>query len=270
MAGGNFQTNDWALILGGSSGIGLACAKELADHGMSLCVAHRDLRGAMARIEPDFEKIRATAPRFCAVNGNALEAAGRQRVLSVLREEMGGQGRIKLLLHSIAQGNLKPLLAARREGPEPELEPEDLAATIEAMGTSLFTWVRDLHRENLFAPQASVLSFTSEGSSRSWPGYAAVSAAKAALESVSRSIAVEFGRQGIRCNVIQSGICDTPALRHIPGSERMKEFALSRHPLGRLTTPEDIAGFVYLMCQPEAAWVNGAVLCVDGGESISG
>ena len=58
-----FSRSDWALILGGSSGFGLATAHKLAAHGMSLCLVHRDRRGAMARIEPEFEAIRATGVR---------------------------------------------------------------------------------------------------------------------------------------------------------------------------------------------------------------
>jgi NAD(P)-dependent dehydrogenase (short-subunit alcohol dehydrogenase family) len=86
---------------------------------------------------------------------------------------------------------------------------------------------------------------------------------------LSRSLAAELAPRGIRCNVIQAGVTDTPALRRIPGADQMKAFARGRNPFGRLTTPEDVANFIYLMSLPEAAWVNGAVLCVDGGESVS-
>jgi NAD(P)-dependent dehydrogenase (short-subunit alcohol dehydrogenase family) len=97
-----------------------------------------------------------------------------------------------------------------------------------------------------------------------------VAAAKVALESVSRSIAVEMAHFGIRSNVIQAGVTDTPALRMIPGSAQLKAHARTRNPFGRLTTPEDVANMIFLLSLPEAAWVTGEVIRVDGGEAVSG
>jgi len=308
-----FERDAWALILGGSSGFGLATAKKLAREGMSVCVVHRDRRGAMARIEVEFAEIRACGGGFLALNLDALALEGRKQVLDELAAAMG-DGKVRLLMHSIAFGNLKPLAplssrvrspaavgldklatatgltrdalqAAVREAFEggavalrglipPEfgdalLEDEDMARTIHAMGTSLLTWVQDVFGRSLFAADARVLGLTSEGNQIAWRGYAAVSAAKAALESVSRSIALELGPHGIRSNIIQAGVTDTPALRLIPGSDAMRAAAVARNPLGRLTRPEDVAGFVSLMCTDEAGWVNGALLVVDGGERIA-
>ncbi|HEY0838556.1 MAG TPA: SDR family oxidoreductase, partial [Vulgatibacter sp.] len=204
-------------------------------------------------------------------NVDALAPSGRELVLSGLAASMGGSGKVRVLLHSIALGNLKPLARSRfADDGDLLLDDDDFAGTIYAMGTSLASWVRALHERGLFADDARVLSLTSEGNEVAWRGYAAVSAAKAALEAVSRSIAVEFAPWGIRANVIQPGVTDTRALRMIPGSEAMKASALRRNPFGRLTTPEDVAGVVALMCTPEARWVNGAVLRVDGGERIGG
>jgi NAD(P)-dependent dehydrogenase (short-subunit alcohol dehydrogenase family) len=70
--------------------------------------------------------------------------------------------------------------------------------------------------------------------------------------------------------VIQAGITDTPALQAIPGSDHMKAGARLRNPFGRLTTPEDVANVIYLLSLDEAAWINGTVIRVDGGEHISG
>jgi NAD(P)-dependent dehydrogenase (short-subunit alcohol dehydrogenase family) len=261
-----FQRTDWAVILGGSSGFGLASAKKLGSLGMSLCVVHRDLRGAMARIEPEFEAIRASGTKLVALNLDALSSEGLSRTVDVLKDSLGEKGRVKVLLHSIAHGNLKPLAGTEAAL---SLQDEDFAHTVYAMGTSLATWAQSLWRAGLFSSDGRVLALTSEGSHVAWPGYAAVSAAKAALEAVSRSLAVELGPLGVRSNVIQAGVTDTPALRRIPGSDKMKSIALKRNPLGRLTTPEDVAGVVALLARPEAAWINGAILRVDGGEAIS-
>jgi NAD(P)-dependent dehydrogenase (short-subunit alcohol dehydrogenase family) len=300
----------WALILGGSSGFGLASALELARLGMNICVVHRDRKGALSRIEEGFEQIRAHGVQFLSFNTNALVVEERKAVLDVLA---GQESSVALLLHSIAFGSLKllaprqakqsdaiPALAARL-GVEPAvlqaetdalfesghaelarlsspvpyegehlLEEEELLGTISAMGTSFYTWTKEIFSRNMFSPDARVLGLTSEGNDIAWLGYAAVSAAKVTLESLARSMALEFGPYGIRTNVVQAGVTNTAALRHIPGNDRLLAQAKLRNPLQRTTQVEDVAKVIGLLARPEAAWINGSIIRVDGGEKISG
>lgn len=270
---GNVLSNNWALILGGSSGMGLATAKKLAQNGYNLFVVHRDRRGSMKTVDAAFDEIRAMGVKLEAYNMDALSNEGRQAILNNIADTLH-DGKIRVLLHSIALGNLK--LAAPKSDPSLPyddtnlLNEEDVSQTIYNMGTSLLFWVQDIHKRGMFAPDSRVFGLTSEGNQVAWLGYAAVSAAKCALESMARTIAKEFAPHGIRCNILQPGITDTPALRLIPGSESMKEHAIKRNPLGRMTTPEDVAGVVYLLSRDEASFINGALIRVDGGESISG
>jgi len=307
------RSNQWALILGGSSGFGLATAHKLSEEGYNVCVVHRDRRGAMKRIEPEFEAIRDRGVGFLSFNTDALDAEKRDEILGELSERLGTDGGVRVLLHSIAFGNLKLIapeapvddsasarLAERlavdparlteavdelfRDGvdglqgvagapaysSEAFIEEEDLTRTIHSMGTSLLGWTQGLHARGMFCADARVFGLTSEGNTVAWKGYAAVAAAKVALESVSRSIAVEMAHFGIRSNVIQAGVTDTPALRMIPGSEQLKAGARTRNPFGRLTTPEDVANVIYLLSLPEAAWITGEIIRVDGGEAVSG
>jgi len=270
-----FTPNEWALILGGSSGFGLATARAVARRGMSVCIIHRDRRGAMPRIEADFAEIRSHGNGFLSLNLDALAAEGRKTALDSLAAAMALGGKVRMLLHSIALGNLKPVapvpqaVREKTDYGDALIEDEDMARTIYSMGTSLLSWVQDVFKRRLFAEDARVFGLTSEGNQVAWRGYAAVSAAKSALEAVSRSIAVEFAAYGIRSNIIQPGVTDTPALRMIPGSDQMREVAERRNPFGRLTRPEDVAELIALLCRPEAAWVNGAIIPVDGGERIA-
>ena len=305
-----FNNNYWALILGGSSGFGLASAKKLSQQGMNICIVHRDRRGAMTAINEGFDEVRSHGVEFLSFNLDALSEAGMDQVLAGLSAAMGEKGRVRVLLHSIAFGNLKPIapyknqtspaikqLASKLglkeadlnqavtellaesndelfplEAPqysEMMIDDEDMSRTIYSMGTSLLTWTQKLSTAQLFADDARVLGLTSEGNQVAWRGYAAVSAAKVALESVSRSIAVEFASQGIRSNIIQAGVTDTKALQAIPGSGRMKSVAKLKNPFKRLTTPEDVADVVSLLAQDEAQWINGALIRVDGGEQIA-
>ncbi len=313
MMGERFLRDTWGLILGGSSGFGLATSHALARHGMNLVVVHRDRRGAMPRIEPEFAKIREHGVDLVAFNADALDATVRGRILDDLAAKLGGQGRLRVMLHSIAFGNLKLVAPERPAGTEAAkalaaaigceerrlveaadrllaegvdavhaiasppsyandsfIDEEDLARTIHSMGTSLLGWTQETLKRGLFAPDARVIGLTSEGNTVAWKGYAAVAAAKVALEAIARAIAVEMAPYGIRCNVIQAGITDTPALRLIPGSAHLKAHARLRNPFRRLTTPEDVANVVYLLSRDEAAWINGDVIRVDGGEHISG
>jgi NAD(P)-dependent dehydrogenase (short-subunit alcohol dehydrogenase family) len=311
--GSSFPSNEWALILGGSSGFGLATARRLARAGLNVLVVHRDRRGAMKDIQPHFDEIAAMGPGFHTWNTDAISPDKRSTTIEEIAQAIGPDGRIRVLLHSIAFGNLKliapekvvPRTAgpnmANRLGVDPSklteiadelfeggedgvhpltsapvypdssyLDEEDFARTILSMGTSLLGWTQELFSKGLFAPDTRIFGLTSEGNEVAWKGYAAVSAAKVSLEALARSIAVEFGPYGIRCNVIQAGVTVTPALRAIPGSDQLKAQARLRNPGGRLTTPEDVAGVIFLLSQDEARWINGEVIRVDGGEHISG
>ncbi|WP_400167236.1 SDR family oxidoreductase [Fidelibacter multiformis] len=316
--GGTMQFENkqyWGVILGASSGFGLATAKKLASQGMNICAIHRDRRGSMKRIEEDFDAIRAFGVKFLSVNTNALDPGIRQDVLNMLQENMGEGEKVRMLLHSIAFGNLKLLAPCPDKGGQrsarallaeklgisadkleaaiqdlfsvgvsrlhPLADPplynqerlaseEDFSNTIYAMGTSLLGWVQDIFSRNIFASDARVFGLTSEGNSIAWQGYAPVSAAKAVLESVSRSLAVEMAPYGIRSNIIQAGVTDTPALRHIPGHAHIASSAMLRNPFKRLTRPEDVANVIALLCTEEAAWINGDIIRVDGGEHVAG
>ena len=310
-----FNPNYWAVIVGGSSGFGLATAQKLAAHGMNLCIVHRDRRGAMARIQPAFDELRATGVGVQTFNLDGLSEDGRTKVLDSLGETLGENGKVRMLLHAVAFGNLKllvPYEGAEKPGQARQklaadagvssdvmdrivgeafkegydalytmvddggdysnrqlLGKGDFARTTHAMGFNIVEWVQDILGRQLFADDARVLSLTSEGNGVAWKGYAAIAAAKAVLESVSRAMAVEFAPYGVRSNVIQAGITETPALQAIPGSDRIRAQANLRNPFGRLTTPADVANVIYLLCQDEAAWINGALICADGGERIA-
>ena len=106
-------------------------------------------------------------------------------------------------------------------------------------------------------------------STRVFATYGAVSAAKAALESHTRQLALELASLGIAVNALRGGVTDTPALRKIPGNEKLVEIATQRNPHHRLTTPADLGGAIVALSRPEADWITGNVINVDGGEEVS-
>lgn len=259
------NTNYWIVILGGSSGLGLASAKKLASEGMNICILHRSSRAEMESINKEFSAIKNENIQFLSLNKDVLNLEHQQDILTELKNVLGSEGKIRCLLHSIAKGNLKPMIGDENES----LSADDFAITLQAMATSLYDWTKLIFNDNLFAEDARILAFTSEGSSKPINNYGAVSAAKAALEAISRNIALEFAPFGLRSNCIQAGVTDTRSLQMIPGSEEIKEHTKKRNPFKRLTTPEDVANVVSLLCTDEAAWINGCVIPVDGGEHLS-
>lgn len=257
--------NYWAIVLGGSSGLGLASAKKLAKHGCHICIIHRNRKSEIETIEAEFNKIRNEGVEFASFNIDAFKVEKRDQLIEELKSILGNDGKVRVLLHSVAKGNLKPMLSSEK----PMLKNDDFHLTIDAMAISLYDWTKAIFDAQLFAADARVISFTSEGNSKAWRNYAAVSAAKTALEAISRNIALEFAPFGIKSNCIQAGVTDTASLRMIPGSDKIKEHSVLRNPNNRLTTPEDVADAVYLLAKDEAAWINGTIIPVDGGEHIS-
>lgn len=258
--------NEWAIILGASSGLGLATAKKLAKEGLNLCLVYRALRNDIENIESKFESIVSNSKvKLIHFNKDVVKPENREAILNDLIENLGESGKVKCLIHSIAKGNLKPMVSDGNR----ELQNDDFHITLENMAFSLYDWTKHIFSKNIFSEDARIISFTSEGNKKAWKNYAAVSAAKVALEAISRNIALEFAPYGIKSNCIEAGVTDTASLRMIPGHEKLRDFAIQRNPFNRLTTPEDVANVVYLLTKDESKWINGITLQVNGGEHLS-
>lgn len=254
----------WGIILGGSSGFGLAAVEKLARHGMNIALLYREIAASERPLKQHLARLAETnGVTILPFNINALDAAGRAGFIDNITTVIGKHS-VKLLLHSIARGNLKPLMDTENDANE--LSVEDIQLTMYAMSTSLLDWTRALLKAKFFDADARIIGLTSEGSHRHWEGYTAVSIAKAALESLATYMAVELSKFGLKTNLIQAGITATPSLKKIPGSEQLIQTAISRNPLGRITEPKDVANVIYLLCTAEASWINGSVIHVDGGE----
>ena len=216
----------------------------------------------MVEIEQSFEVIKNVGVPFLSFNADVSNEAKRMEIVEQLQDY---KGRFRCLLHSIAKGSLKAI--CHEEGSE-ILTTEDIRITMEHMAYSLYDWTIALYHNELFAQDARVLAYTSEGSQKALKHYSAVAASKATLEALIRSIALELAPAGIRANCIQAGITATASMKKIPGSAEIEAFTKKRNPYQRLTTPEDVANVVYLLCKDEAAWINGSIIPVDGGEHI--
>ncbi|GEQ86405.1 short-chain dehydrogenase [Patiriisocius marinistellae] len=249
---------NYVLILGGSSGLGLATAQKLATSGYNICIVHRDRKSSLNVFDKQIDLMKTYGVEVITFNMDALKKETITTVLKKLPEDS-----VNILIHSIAKGSLQPLVSENST-----LSKEDLDITLHAMATSWWQWTQALIKENKIVAQMRNIAFTSEGNTKVWNGYGAVSAAKATLEALMRQMAVELAPLGITTNCIQAGVTQTPSFNMIPESDTLAKGATQRNPFNRMTMPEDVANAVWLLAQPEAKWINGNVLKVDGGESL--
>jgi enoyl-[acyl-carrier protein] reductase III len=261
----SFSKSDWALILGSSSGFGGATAIELARHGMSILGVHFDRAATMPNVKQILQEMKAAGSKVLFFNVNAADPQRRNETLEIISKEFSSDpaASVRVLLHSLAFGTLKPYVS---DDPEEMITQAQMEMTLDVMANSLVYWVQGLLQRKLIRRGARIFAMTSSGGHTVMPSYGAVSAAKAALESHVRQLAMELGRMGITANSIMAGVTDTPALRKIPGGLRLLKAADYKNPAGRVTTPSDVAKAIALLSDERSQWISGNVIKVDGGE----
>ena len=258
------NTKYWAIILGASSGFGGATAMRLAKDDYGIIGVHLDRQTTMPHVQKIIEEINAAGSESLFFNINAADAVKRKEVIEKLKIKFNGLPLIKVVMHSLAFGTLKPFISKDNE----QLTKAQMEMTLDVMAHSLVYWVQDIFKNNLLAEKCRIFAMTSSGGHTAIPYYGAVSAAKAALESHCRQLAVELGHLKAGVNAIMAGVTDTPALRKIPGNKGMVEIAEKKNPHGRLTTPEDVANVISLLSKDGGEWISGGVINSDGGEDI--
>ncbi len=265
----------WALILGASSGMGEATSIALAEAGYHIAGIHLDFRAGMAHVDEVKGRIRAHGRDAMFTNMNAADDEKRAAAIAALQqrfEQSRAEGRrpyIRVLMHSLAFGTLLPFIA---DDPKGAVNRKQLEMTLDVMANSLLYWTQDLVRAGMLEQGSKVYAMTSEGSTRVVPTYGAVSAAKSALESHCRQLAMELARRGtgISVNAIRAGVTITPALMKIPEHDAIIEASNRRNPSGRMTTPQDVAKAIVALSGDGLDFVTGNVIGVDGAEYITG
>jgi enoyl-[acyl-carrier protein] reductase III len=233
------------LVTGGSRGIGRAIALRFARDGATR-IAIGYLRNDRAA-EETADELRALGAEVVLVRGNVTS----QRVL----DEVAALGPLDALIHNAATGVIRPAL---------ETEDKHWDWTMNANARALLQLAR------VAAPQmtegSSIVALSSLGAQRVLENYVLIGTSKAALEALVRYLSVELAPK-IRVNAVSGGVVDTGALEHFPNREEMLA-AGAANPVGRLVSPDDIAGAVAFLCSPDADMVRGQTLIVDGGFSL--
>jgi len=270
MATEGIRLSGWALTLGASSGFGEAVSLALARAGLHIFGVHLDRKATLANAERIAGQIRALGREAVFFNVNAADEEKRGEVAGQMQkilEDRGEMGSLRVLLHSLAFGTLKLYIA---EPMKDAVTQAQLDMTVDVMAHSLVYWTQEVVGRGLMGGGGRIYAMTSSGGTRVLPHYGPVSAAKAALESHIRQLAAELAPRGIAANSIRAGVTDTPALQKIPGHDAIIEQARRRNPSGRMTTPADVARAIVVLSHPDAYWITGNVIGVDGGEDIVG
>jgi len=264
------RLSGWALILGASSGFGAATSRALAAAGLDIFGVHFDRRAAMPAVEALVAEIRGLGRQVHFFNVNAAdpdkraEMAGEmQRVL----EARGDLGRLRVLMHSLAFGTLKLFVT---DPMKDAVTQSQMDMSLDVMAHSLVYWTQEVVGRGLMGRGGRIYAMTSAGGTRVLPNYGPVSAAKAALESHIRQLAMELAPRGITANAIRAGVTETAASVKIPGYETIAAVARQRNPSGRMTLTEDVARAIVALTHPDTYWMTGNVIGVDGGEDIVG
>jgi NAD(P)-dependent dehydrogenase (short-subunit alcohol dehydrogenase family) len=260
----------WALVLGASSGFGGASALALARAGLDVFGVHLDRKATLAGAERVASEIRAAGRDARFFNVNAADAERRAETLAAMEAtlaERGARAQLRVLVHSLAFGTLKPFIA---ESAKDAVTVAQMDMTLDVMAHTLVYWTQDVVARGLMGEGGRVYALTSSGATRVLPSYGPVSAAKAALESHVRQLAMELAPRGITVNALRPGVTATPAAQKIPGYEQLQADARRRNPSGRVTTTDDVARAIVVLSHPDTRWITGNVIGVDGGEDIVG
>ena len=256
---------EWGLVLGASSGFGAAVSRELGRRGMGVIGVHLDRKATLPLADAVVADVRAAGAPAHFFNVTAADDEKRVQVCDRAAELTGGKP-LRVLLHSLAFGTLKAFVS---EQPDLQTTRAQLEMTLDVMAHSLVYWTQDLCGRGLLGKGSRIFAMTSSGGTRVMPFYGAVSAAKAALESHVRQLAIELGPRGVAVNALRAGVTDTPAVRKIPVAEMLLAEAKRRNPGGRLTEPEDVAGALVALTLGGSGWISGNVIGVDGGEDVT-
>lgn len=246
-----------ALVTGSGRGIGRTIALRFAAEGADLVLNYFRNREAADETAAD---IRAMGRRVHVVRADVGDPEDIERLVDAADEAFGG---LDFLVHNAASGYNRPVMEQRVKGWDWTFNINARAALFLAQRAAPLMAARG---------GGAMVTISSVGAQRVLPEYVVVGASKAALEAVTRYLAVELAPQRIVVNAVSAGIVRTDALKHFPQMrERFEEvfsYALERTPAGQVLTPDDIANVVMFLCSPEAFMIRGQTILIDGGASL--
>ncbi|WP_175638145.1 enoyl-[acyl-carrier-protein] reductase FabL [Metabacillus schmidteae] len=245
--------NKVALITGSSRGIGKAAALRLAEKGYDIVVNYARSKTAALEVVEQIEKLGVKA---IAVKANVGKPDKIKELFAAIEEEFG---RLDVFVSNAASGVQKPAM---------ELEESHWDWTMNINSKALLFCAQEAAKLMEKNGGGFIVSTSSLGSIRYLENYTTVGVSKAALEALTRYLAVELSPKNIIVNAVSGGAVDTDALKHFPNREELLEDAKKNTPAGRMVEIEDMVNAIEFLVTDKASMIRGQTIIVDGGRSL--
>jgi len=240
-----------ALVTGGSRGIGKSIASELGRRGATVIINYLKNHEAA---KTTVEELKLQGIKTTRIKAHVGEEAAIDSLVSKIEKQFG---QLDILVNNAASGVMRPTT-------ELSVKHWDWTMNINARGP----WMLSVAASRLMPDGGRIINISSPGSTWVLPAYFAVGVSKAAIEAVTRYLAVELGPKGIAVNTVSPGFVMTEALNAFPDQLGIRDLASRPTPAGRTITPEDVSNVVAMLCSSDAEMIRGQVIVVDGGETL--
>lgn len=239
-----------AVVTGGGEGIGAAIARLFAKEGAAVTITGRR-KELLERVVAEIDQRKG---RALAVSGSVTDES---HVRSVIEQTVRTFGRLDILVNNAAIGAFGKVLH--------EIDDATWNELLDINLTGVFRMTRAAVPEMLKVSGGSIINLSSVGGLVGFWGSAAYGTTKGGLNALTRCIAMDYAKQGIRCNAVCPGLIDTPMAAPLLNNPQMRAEALAAYPISRVGTPEEVAKMVLYLASDDAAWVTGSIFTIDGG-----
>jgi NAD(P)-dependent dehydrogenase (short-subunit alcohol dehydrogenase family) len=244
-----------ALITGGGSGIGLACARHLLRDGASVTLAGR----SQSRLDQAAEQLRAEAPTGAAVRTVSCDVSVEDDVVAAVTAATEATGALQHCVASAGTGTLGPVVA---------LPADQWRQVLDINLTGAFFTLKHSASAMVRAGGGAFVGISSIAAPLTHPFMAAYCVSKAGLETLVRTAADELGRANVRVNAVRPGIVPTELAAPLEQDPAVLADYLAQMPVSRTGTVDDVAGLVRFLLGTEASWITGQCIGVDGGHHL--
>ncbi len=249
------------VISGGTRGIGRAIVERFAKEGVDIALTYNTNEQLANDLTQELQKTYGIEAKAYPLN--ILEPEQYRELFKKIDEDFT---RVDYFIsNAIISG--RPVVGGF--GPFMRLKPRGLNNIFTATVSAFVVGAQEAAKRMEKNGGGAIISLSSTGNLVYTPNYAGHGSSKAAVETMVKYAAHELGPKGIRVNAVSGGPIDTDALRAFPNYEEVKAATIARSPLGRMGTPQDLAGACWFLCSEEAGWITGQTLVVDGGTSFS-
>ncbi len=242
------------IITGGNAGIGEAIAKLFADEGASVVVTGR----RKEELDRVVKGIGVNGGRALAVAGSVTDET---HVQDVVAQTMRTFGKLHILVNNAGIGDFGKRLH--------EMDDATWTKVLDINLTGVFRMTRAAIPELIKHGGGSVINISTVASLVGIPGLSAYAASKGGLDALTRSLAVDYAPDHIRCNAVNPGLVDTPMAAPLMADPASLEPIMAQYAIRRPGKPEEVAKLVLYLASDEASWVTGGTFPIDGGMTIS-